>query len=1158
MRKAYLLLLNMKKHYAPCLLAMCIMLFASMAAKAQTITGNISGTVTDSSGAAIPGAHVLAKNVTNGMTFKVATSPDGTYDLRFLPVGSYDVTITANGFGGEEYGPFALEIAQNAKVNAQLQIAKVSTTIKVNSNFVPLLNTTNNVAATTFTANAIQNMPLNGRNFSSLTMFLPGAVSTQPSGFSGNNASERNTNQNGQASVNGNRNQTNNYYLDGIEINETMNNLIGYNPSPEALGQVKVISASAPAEYGNVNGGDIIAVTKSGTNQWHGSAYYFVKNWQMDANTWGNKDHVAGQIIPRSHYTQPTFGATLGGPVLKNKLFFFMDYEGFRLPTAGKGSASVPTAAMRQGDFSALSQQLYNNSGNAGGAPVAYANNQIPIVNPAAVYLFQHPELWPLPNTTSTSGLLYNNYTGTTSGFVRNNQGMVRVDWRPDNSDTVSVRWLQGTGTDGTSKAVLPITFPGTSYYPTKGIAINEVHVFTPNLVNEFRAGFTRVRWQQGEPTDTTGDFGLRGNAILGIGAIQPFAGFSGLEFSCGAPGASIAGCNANGGDIPSNIGNPAGGQQLIDNTFQYGDNLTYTIGHHVLAAGVEITRYQQNNYYPGNYGANGYFTYYPAATMNVATNQAGYALADFELNDASFIGRGGLNQNGEISGANGQRQYRTGYFVQDDWTILPNLTLNLGVRYEYDQPIYEVNNKEANLDFATKQIVFAGKDGNSRALYKPTYSNVMPRLGFNYQATSKVVIHGGFGITSYLEGTGANLRLTYNPPYWNETQGNGVLPTAKTAGNFFTVQNGFSAGNSPSLAGSTFRAWYRVKPSVVSEWSLATEYALTNTLSLTAGYLGETGQHLIQAVDYNQLTTPCLINGQPVAGGPGGKICSQIDPAPFANIVGQNGLVVGTTSEGMMNYNALQMSLRQRNYHGLEYTVNYTYSKSLTNSVGFFGVAGIDGPSAYAQNAYNNHAEYGPSGMDVRNSINGNMVYQLPFGHGQMFGGNWNRALDEAAGGWKLAATAVWYQGFPVTINGTDNSETGAQAARPNQYRKLKIVNRSINHWFGTDPSATACTANGVDNGICAYGNTAYGTFGSASPGTERGPGFQQYDLSLYKSFTTYKSQKLTFRADAFNAFNISSYGNPNNGYASSKFGQITSVRSINRQLQLAATYSF
>jgi len=423
------------------------------------------------------------------------------------------------------------------------------------------------------------------------------------------------------------------------------------------------------------------------------------------------------------------------------------------------------------------------------------------------------------------------------------------------------------------------------------------------------------------------------------------------------------------------------------------------------------------------------------------------------------------------------------------------------------------------------------------------------------------MVVHGGFGMSTDMEGTGANLRLEYNPPYFNQSTATATQPTNTSPGNFFSVANGFTPGG--ILGTNVFRAWRNVKPSVVSEWSLATEYALTNTANLTVGYVGEQGQHLVQPVAYNQLTTPCPTAIGSVYG-PTSSECYAVDPAPFANLVGQGvaigqgGAVVGTSTEAMMTYNALQVSLRQHEVKGLEYTLNYTYGHNLTDSVGFFSVKGVSGGGLYAQNAYDNHAEYGPAGMDIRHSVNGTFVYELPFGRGRWLGSKWNGSLNEIAGGWRLAAAGWAYSGFPVNISGNDNSLTNASAARPNQYRKMHIVHRSLTNWFGTDPSAKACTAMGVDNQVCAYGNTAYGTFGTAHVNTQRAPGYQQYDLSFYKDFIIWREQKLTFRADAFNAFNISSYSPPDRGFADSSFGKITSVDSPQRQFQLSAKYSF
>jgi hypothetical protein len=264
-----------------------------------------------------------------------------------------------------------------------------------------------------------------------------------------------------------------------------------------------------------------------------------------------------------------------------------------------------------------------------------------------------------------------------------------------------------------------------------------------------------------------------------------------------------------------------------------------------------------------------------------------------------------------------------------------------------------------------------------------------------------------------------------------------------------------------------------------------------------------------------------------------------------------------------MMNYNAMQATFRQRAWHGLQYTANYTWSHGMTNSTGFYGVPSITAASAYAENAYDLHSEYGPIGQDVRHAINWNMVYDLPFGRNRMFGGSMPLILDEIVGGWKIGMTGVSYTGFPVNMNtGTNNSGTNGNSQRSNHYRQLKIVNRSNSHWFGTDPSAVPCTTAGVDNGVCAYGQPAAGTFGTTRPSSERAPGFQTYSASVTKDFTIWHEQQINFRADADNVFNSAYLGNPVSNIASSSFGDIqgqtTPVRSGPRQMQLSLKYHF
>ncbi|NYF78183.1 TonB-dependent receptor [Granulicella arctica] len=283
---------------------------ANSAAQAQTITASVNGTVTDSTGAILPNATILIKNVSTGVVTTATTNGDGQYSARFLQIGQYTITIQEKGFKSLTTAPFTLEVDQVAKIDGHLEIGESNQTVTVTDQLQPILDTDNSTLTTTFTANTIQNLPLNGRNFSSITMFLPGAVATEPTSMSNTNAIERDTNQGGQVSVNGNRNQTNNYLLDGIEINETINNVIGYNPSPDAIENLTVITSNAGAEYGNVNGGDVVAVLKSGTNHYHGSAFAFLENYNLDANTWANK--AAGN--PRQPFTQTIFGGTFGGP----------------------------------------------------------------------------------------------------------------------------------------------------------------------------------------------------------------------------------------------------------------------------------------------------------------------------------------------------------------------------------------------------------------------------------------------------------------------------------------------------------------------------------------------------------------------------------------------------------------------------------------------------------------------------------------------------------------------------------------------------------------------------------------------------------------------------------------------------------------------------
>ncbi len=1136
--------------------AMAVSVSATLA-HAQTISAGVNGTVTDASGAVLPNAKVTATNVATNVSLSTITTKEGVYVIRNLQVGQYKLIVESTGFATQTLGPFTLETGQEAKVDSKLGVEGSTTNVLVTSDVSPLLNTENPTLGTTLDQAAVAAIPLVGRNFTELTLFVPGAVTATPAAFAGSAAAiERNGNGT-LASQNGNRQEANNFQLEGVEINETINNQLGYNPSADAIGQVRVISANANAEFGNVGGGDVQTLLKSGTNAFHGSAYMYLSNYNMDANSYANKHFASSaNFVPITPYTQTLFGGTFGGRIIKDKLFFFGDYEGRRYHSAGVGLASVATQKMRNGDFSELPStiQLYNTQ--APGQP-AYVNNQLGApTNPVAQYLYAHPEYYPLPNRASTPGGLVtqNNYQAPTKTNRYDDQFDIKVNYTLSQRDNFSGSYSHALAGDF-STPVLGISFPGTTVLPFQTFSFDHVHTFTPRLINDLNIGFSRVVALGANTRDSTGNFGLNGNSIIGLnGLTQAQSGFV----------AQILNSGSNNGSL-STLGNSSTGTNYYDNTFSYIDTLTYQLARHTIKAGVQILRYQQNTFYPGNDGALGRFNYNGQFTAQNGTN-GGFTLADFNL------GRIYERAIGGVTGLAGQRQYRNSAFVQDDWKATPDLTINLGMRWEYDQPIYEVNNKQANVNTATKTVVLAGQNGNSRALFNGVWTNFMPRLGFAWNLSPKVVLRGGYGITTYFEGTGANLRLNFNYPFQNGFVATAAAPSATSAGTPFNVAQGFGTPNtscnittSTTPCTTTIRAWdMNIKPMFLQEFNLTTEFQVSRSASLTVGYLGETGQHLVTAGAGNALATPCRVNGVPTD--PNNAALASICPAPYVNLVGQTGAVIFTNSNAMENYNSLQSTYRQRLSKGLELTANYTYAKAMTNSTGFFGAQGINGQSAYAQNYYDNTSEYGPTAQDVRHAINGHMSYGLPVGRGQLFGANMNRVLDEAVGGWHVAMSAIVYTGFPVNMNATNVSYTKNNSQRANYYRPMVHTNRTANAWFGTDPSAIPCTptnspatSRGYDNGVCAYGQPLNGTFGTARVDSERAPGYQAANASVYKDFAIVEGQHISFRADAANVFNITSLSNPGNQTQTlATFGQITASRSQARQLQLSAKYVF
>ena len=632
-------------------------------------------------------------------------------------------------------------------------------------------------------------MPLDGLNVQTATLYMPGSVNPNSALMGGTQGTERDayTVHEGapsdvQPSFNGNRQQSNSYLLDGVDINETLQNGLGYNPSPYSIQEVHVITGNADAEFGNVNGGEVVMVTKNGTNQLHGSLFEFHEGGGLTANTWANKDVGS----PRANYTQNQFGAAIGGPIFKNKLFFFGNYEGFRNTSAGIGSGSVPTSAMRglstsassfdtastcpagYGDFTAAvayygltglwnTTSGYNNETLYPAQGSAPAGVCIPINpnNKLFSFLISNPNAFPLPNHAPSPGaLLGGNYQGPSSSTTHNDQGDLRLDYTINSKDTLMAKFSYGDAWDQPLQIPIPAVVPFADDYPFTNAAVAWTHLVTPMIVNNARVGFTRIILNASVPKDLSGLFGTSGLSKAGIGLpsvfTQSVAGYSYIDVSSGE-----------GWDIGNFGSEPPIQGFAVDNNFDYNDVLNWEHGRHVTKFGVEFLRYQQDYYSSSDTGGQlGYFGYNGNDTANwscVTICDEGYGFAEFLLDTASKAQVSGVH------GPFGQRQWRDAIYAQDDWKILPKLTVNIGLRYSYEQPNYEVNNKMANVNLAyakgkpagtpiNSMLEFAGQKNsitgntNSRALINPYYLGFMPRVGFAYSVLPNLVVRGGYG----------------------------------------------------------------------------------------------------------------------------------------------------------------------------------------------------------------------------------------------------------------------------------------------------------------------------------------------------------------------------------------------------------------------------
>ena len=1139
----------------------------------QEVTASITGTVTDPGGAALPGATVTATSQERGQAYVAETNDTGLYRIAQLPVGTYTVKVEKQGFASASYPAFVLTLNQVARVDIAMKVGQTSETVEV-SGGAPVLETETTQVDTIINAATNDNLPLASRNYVQLTLLAPGAVSTDPSSFnSGNNTGGYG----GRPLINGNREQANNFLLDGMDNNQVSDNLLGYTPAPDAIQEFNLITNNAPAEFGNFEGGIVNATIKSGTNGLHGDVWEFFRNDVLNAHNWADK--LVSPAIDKAKVRWNMFGGTAGGPIIKNRLFFFADFQAQRFDVPSSSSLNtVFTAAERGGDFGAIctggfdgsgvcndrtkvngaqvvTHQLYNPCASftapctASSAPAAtrqpFPNNVIPaaMINPVASALFAS-SLYPTPINSA----LQHNAVNTTNSAQNVEQGDLKIDFRATQKDNISYRFTRAYQNNPSvnSQALLSNSYSTTPIYNTVG---DWTRTIGNTVVNDARIGWSHITLNSGNSwASGVGQFGN----TLGIGNGNPGS----------LPG--LLAINLSNTAVNS-VGTQESTQSFDDHVWQFEDGVSWNHGRHNFKFGGQLWRQIIKTFYAGNNGQlglmdfNGQFT----ASDPASAGTTGDGGADFALGLDYQYGRG------VSTGKTWQQSSNViGAYMQDTWRITDRLTLNLGLRYDAHTPWVEANDQQANYNITTGAVDLAGKNGASRGLYKGFYGgrDFQPRIGFAWTPKAfgeHTVIRGAFTISSYLEGTGTNLRLTLNPPYTpaeiNANYSGKQLPSTDATDGIAASASAASC-DAPAYA-CYARAFLRVwdpdvQPAIADQYNATVQHQFGGNTTIQVGYVGQRGTHLMVPFDYAQRTlssngatgdSPYFAKNLPlysVLGDPSLKDANGNLLSTENNGINEGGTVSGTKSNGTMRYNSLQAVLQKEMSHGLQYQVSYTFSKCMSDSTGYYGAwSNALSASAYWQNVYDQRSEYAPCYYDATHVLSSYAVYDLPFGRGKMLAKNVNGVVNQVIGGWAVSPILSFRTGWPMPVYGaSDNSGTFGRGARADCSGIPKITKSSIPgigiQWFTNDGQFT---------------NPAVGTFGNCSPQLDglRSPHYTDVDMSLHKDFPVTERFKVQFRTDFINAFNHVQFNAPNMGLGST-MGQITGAQPP-RNIQLA-----
>jgi hypothetical protein len=1118
-----------------------LLLFVSCSSLAfsQGFRATIVGRVTDNSGAVIPNAKVTVVNTGTNDKHDATVSNTGDYVVPQLLPGEYTVTVEMAGFS-RYLRRVVLETGQQARIDVVLSPGTVSQSVEVEAT-AALVSTENASIGNVVDQKKIAELPLNGRNYLQLAQLQPNVFAPAQ----GSTVGFR-----GGFNVAGNSEVANNYMMDGIDNNDETTNQPLAQPILDAVQEFRVLTGTYSAEYGRQGGGQIIVNTRSGTNDFHGSLYEFHRNSVFDATNY---------FAPKKpSFKRNQFGGVIGGPILREKTFFFAGYEGQRRGAQEASQATVPLPAFKNGDFSSVKTQLRNPFSTQPCNPSAnqlggcFINNQIP----QSMWSKQGAGLLALfPNPTTAGTQIF---ASAASSPYRGDQFSGRVDHKFSDKDSIfgSYQFYDFTQTYALSNPLCSARdVPGwgcDELQRTMSVPIVWTHVFNPRLVNEARVGYTRFaffRLQQDRDVDVVQALGIGGLTDAGV-----------TPFNNGAPEIRVTGFSIIGGatNLP---------QGRHDNTYFWAENMTYIHGSHTMKWGFDMRKFLFNSFFTsfgrGSFRFDGRFT--------GASGCTGCAVADLLLGMPFQSDR---NLGYPYHHA---RSFTSGYYFQDDWKLNSSLTLNLGLRYELNLPPTEINNKLASFDPNTSTLKVAGgqeafidtttgllalrpRADVGERLWKTDKTDFAPRVGLAWKpfGSPNTVVRAGFGLFYNYQIIGNGITpLSRNSPF--RQRQTSTAPATPTPATLTSLANPF-AGN-PSIVppgiDPNFREAYN------EQWSLGIQKEIMSNTVLDISYLGSEGHHLPMGININQAfpatgsSAPSLNCRRPF----NAVFCANPATARFGfgNITG--GFV---ESVGNASFNSLQVRVERRLTKGLSFVSSYTWSKAIDMGPGIS--TSSNASATDAQDVRNLGAERGLSDYDVTHRYVLSYVYDLPFGNKRRFETS-NRFVSALISDWQMTGIFNVQTGAPFTVfTGSDQSNTGQNLDRPNLIGDWHISNPGPTRWFNT------CTlsANGAQSFNCLPGDkpawqvNAPGTFGNAGRNMLRGPGLNDFDLGFSRMLYVTERKYFQFRGEIFNLANRPNFYAPQaSSVTSSAFGQIQRAASQNetgaqRQVQFALKFVF